>query len=79
MVALFYDSAVIHDHNQIGIPDSGQAMRNNDTGAVFHYLLHGGLDRLFCAGVHVGSGFVQNQNLWICHKSRAMAKSCLCP
>jgi hypothetical protein len=36
MPAALHDSAMVYDDDQVGIADSGQAVRNHDAGAAFH-------------------------------------------
>ncbi len=52
MAAAFDDLSLIHDDNEICVPDRGQAMCDDNAGAVLHDELHGALDRLFGSGVY---------------------------
>lgn len=66
MVADLHYPTLIHDHDLVCIADSGQAVGNDEAGAVFHELDHGILDLLFRTGVNRGGCLVQDQDLGIC-------------
>lgn len=68
MASLFGDGPVVHNHNQVRILDGGKPVGDDNAGPVFHDMPGGVLNGLFGAGVHVGGGFVQNQNSGVCHK-----------
>lgn len=58
----------VHHYDEVGIPDSGKTMGNNNAGPVWHDLLHGTWNGLLCAGIHMESGLVQNQNFRVGYK-----------
>ena len=69
MAAALRDLAALHDHNQIGIPYGGKAVGDYDTGSSLHNTVHGVLYGLLSARIHIGRGFIQNQDFGIRHKS----------
>ena len=68
MVSLLHDLAMVHHNDNIGVPDSGQAVSDDDAGAVLHNLVHGCLNSPLCPGIHIGCSFIQNQDLRIGHE-----------
>ena len=44
--------ALVHDQNQVRIPDRGQSMRDDKAGAVLHQLIHRFLDIELRSGIH---------------------------
>ena len=65
MGSLLYDGALVHDHDEICVPDGGQAVGDDQAGAAFHESVHGFLNGLLGAGIDVGCGFVQDQDVRI--------------
>ena len=62
VVALLDDGAVLDHQNGVGVLDGGKSVGNDKAGLVLHQCRHGVLNLDLRAGVHVGGGFVQNQN-----------------
>ena len=62
MVAAFDDSAMVEDHDDVGVLDGGKAMSNNEDGASFHEGIHAALYEGFGAGVDGRGGFVENHD-----------------
>ena len=54
--------AFIHNDDAVGLFDSGQAVGDDDAGAVFHQALEGLLDEAFGFVVQRAGGFVQKQD-----------------
>ncbi len=54
--------AVAHDQNEVGIPDGGEPMGNDEAGAVFHQFNHRFLDQQFCSGVNRTCRFIEDQD-----------------
>jgi hypothetical protein len=63
--ALLDDAALVHHHDSVGVPDCGQAMRDNERGAIPHQLLKSLLDSQLSLGVDVGRGLVQDEDSWV--------------
>ena len=53
VVALLDDISVLEDEDDVGIFDGGQAVGDDEAGAVFHQGVHGLLDLDLGAGVYV--------------------------
>ena len=49
--SLFYDIAVLHDQDQIRVPDRRKPVSDNETGSALHHVGHGILKHFFQAGV----------------------------
>ena len=62
MRALLDDVSVLHEKDQVGVHDRGQAVRNHETGPALHQGAHGLADLDFRAGVHAGGRLVQNND-----------------
>jgi len=62
VLALFDDVAVVHHHNQVRVADGGQTVRDDETGAILHQLVHGFPDQDFGAGIDRAGGSVLNQH-----------------
>ena len=63
MSALFHDLAVAHDQNMVCGTDGGKTVGNNEAGLIFHQFSHRSLNLLLRPGIHIGSGFIQNQHV----------------
>ena len=74
MVAALHNLAVIHDNDKVGIPDGRQTVGNHNAGAPLHDSLHGILYGLLGAGIHIGCGFIQNQDFGIGNKRTGNGK-----
>lgn len=62
MGAYFLDLPFLHYHNPVGFFDGGQAVRDDDGGAVLHQVFQRRLHVAFGLGVEGGGGLVQNQD-----------------
>ena len=62
MRALFNDGAMVHDQDQIGIPDGRQTVGDDERGLVAHQFFHGFLDQDFSTGIDRGRCFIQDQD-----------------
>ena len=60
--SLLDDMAMVHDDDEIGIDDGGEAVCDGDDGAVFHQRVKCLLDKMFRGGVERGCRFVENEN-----------------
>ena len=58
---------MVHHQNQVGILDGAEPMGNDKAGFPGHEFPHGQLHLPLGAGVHIGSGFVQNEHFGIVH------------
>ncbi len=65
------DAAMVHDDNFIGILNGGKAVRNDETGAIFHQVHHRVLNFLLSSCVNTGGGLIQNQYARIGEKGSA--------
>ena len=72
VIAAFNDLSVIHDDDQIRVPDGRQTVGNHDAGTVAHHHLHRILNRLFGAGIHIGGRLIQNKDFRIGYISALM-------
>ena len=63
VTAFFAQLAPMQHEDFVGAADGGQAMGDDDGGAVAHQFFHGLLDPAFGLGVDVGGGFVEHQNV----------------
>src|SRR5258708_29334014 len=52
---------VLQHHNFVGAPDRGEAMRDDDDGAMLHQILQSGLDQTLGFGIQVRGRFVENK------------------
>ena len=74
MGAFLDDAAVVHDDDAVGGADGGQAVGDDDRGAVFHQPLERVLDQPLAFGVERGGRFVEQQQGRVRRSSaRAMA------
>ena len=62
VAAAFDDAAVVEDHDDIGILDGGQAVRDDEARAPLEQMLQAGLQRLLGARVDVACRLVQDQD-----------------
>ena len=62
MRALLDDAALVHDEDQVGMADGGQAVRDEEGGAPAQQALDGVLDELLGAGVDGAGGLVQHED-----------------
>ena len=58
----FHDVAVAQHQDHVGIADGAQAVRDHEARATLHEGIHGALDALLGARVHVGSCLVQDED-----------------
>ena len=65
MAALFRHLSLIHYNDEIRVADGREPVGDNKTGLSLHKFFHGFLDPGFRAGIHVGSGFVQDEHAGI--------------
>ena len=65
MLSGFDNVAVIHDQDQIGIADRGEAVSDDEACASLHEVLHAFLDQDFGTGIDGGRCLIENQNLRI--------------
>ena len=63
-VAAFDDLAGFgEEEDEVGAADGGEAVADDEGGAVGEEVGHGGLDELFAFGVEVAGGFVEDEDL----------------
>ena len=62
VASLFHNVPVPEDQYHICIPDGGQPVCNDKTGAVFGQLIHSPLRNQFRTCIYGGSGFVEDQH-----------------
>ena len=80
MCACFHNVAVLHDQNQIGVADRGQAVRDDKARTAFHQRFHALLNQDFRP--RVDRGRVASSRIRIfgsAKKARAIVNSCFCP
>ena len=58
--ALFEDAAMVEDDDVIGLADGGEAVGNDEDGALAHEVVERLLDLAFGDGVHAGGGLVED-------------------
>ena len=68
------DMPLLHHDDLIRVANGGEAVRDDETGAVAHQLHHSVLDMQLGAGINRRGGFVKNQDLWIAEKRSADGK-----
>ena len=68
MAALLHDLPVPEDQDHVGVHDGAQPVGNDKGGPPPHELVHGLLDQDLGAGVHIGGGLVQNEELPVCQE-----------
>ena len=68
------DMPLLHHDDLIRVANGGEAVRDDETGAVAHQLHHSVLDMQLGAGINRGGCFIQNQNLRIAEKRSADGK-----
>ena len=56
------DNAVVHDDNEVGMADGGEAVGNDDAGASLHELVEGLLHGHLAFGVEGAGGFVKDED-----------------
>ena len=61
------DTAVLEDHDRVGIAHGGQAVRDHKRGASAHDAVHTALDKLFGTRVDGARGLVQDEHRRIGH------------
>ena len=49
--AALYDTALLHDHDAVGILDRGKAVGDDKACAAMHQCIHASLDQDLCSGV----------------------------
>ena len=62
MAALLDDIAVLHKQDDVRVPDGGEAVGDHKAGPPLHQLFHGLANLHFGAGIHAGSGLVQDND-----------------
>ena len=62
VVAALDDLAVFQHHDGVGVSDGGEAVGDDEGGAVLHQVVHALLDVALGAGVDGGGGLVQHQD-----------------
>src|SRR5205809_7612972 len=61
--SLFDDAAVVHNKDQICIPDRGESVGNDKACSSLHQLGHGSLDLHLGSSIDTAGRFVENQDL----------------
>src|SRR5438309_9406334 len=59
----FYDAAMIHDEDQLGVPNRGESVGDDKTRPALHQLGHGSLDLHVGSSIDTAGRFVHNQDL----------------
>ncbi len=62
VIALLDDAAVLHNEDDVGLADGGQAVGHDEARAALHHPGKGSLDAHFRAGIDGGSCLVQDQH-----------------
>ena len=67
MRATFDDFALLHDEDDVGVTDCGEAMSDADhcLQAGLDELIERLLDQVFALGVECGSGLIEQEDLWL--------------
>lgn len=60
--AAFDDLAVVEDHDDVGVLDSGESVSDDEDGASFHERIHTALNEGFGAGIDGGGCFVEDHH-----------------
>lgn len=71
--------AVLHVQDAVGIADRQQSVRDDETRAPLHDMLHSLCDEQFRLGVDLRGGFVENQNIRIGQYDACNGKQLLLP
>ncbi len=61
----FDDAAAFEDDDFVGFADGGEAVGDDEDGAVLHEVFEGGLDLALGDGVDGGGGFVEDDHGWV--------------
>ena len=61
MASLLDDVAVFHDEDEVSVPDSGEAMGDDEASTLLAQVCHRLLNEHLGAGVHRTSGFVKDE------------------
>lgn len=61
MSTFLNDVALVEDEDAVGVFDGGEAVGDDDGGAVLHEELEAGLDMGFGEGVDAGGGFIEDE------------------
>lgn len=65
MAAHFDNGAFVHDEDDLGFADGGEAVGYDEAGAVLHEAVHGFLDQVLGTGIDVGGRLVEDHDRWI--------------
>ena len=63
--ALLDDTALIHDHDEIGIANRGEPVGDHERGAPLHQLRDAALDQRLRLGIDVGGRLVEDEHLGV--------------
>ena len=75
--AALYDLAVVHDQNEVTIPDGGEAVGDDQHRAVCKLVVDHIKDGILCAKVQTAGGFVQNIEVRILQEGAGQCKALL--
>ncbi len=74
MRAGFNEPALVDDEDFAGVANGGEAVGDDEAGALLHEAVHGALDVGFGVGVDGGGSFIENQNRRLGHKGAGDAE-----
>ena len=69
MASLLDDAAVLHGDDDVGVADGGEAMGDDEGGAVGHEPGEGASDRHLVDGIEMACGLVENEDRRILEES----------
>ena len=66
MAALLDNVTILHNQDQICIPDGGKSVSDDKAGSAFHQVIHSFLDLYLGSGINGGGSLIQDQDLIVC-------------
>ena len=79
MAALFYNVAILHNQDQICVPDGGKSVSDDKAGSAFHQVIHSFLDLYLGSGINGGGSLIQDQDLIVCKNGSCDCQELLLP
>ena len=66
MAALLDNVTILHNQDQICVPDGGKSVSDDKAGSAFHQVIHSFLDLYLGSGINGGGSLIQDQDLIVC-------------
>ena len=63
MAALLDNVTILHNQDQICVPDGGKSVSDDKAGSAFHQVIHSFLDLYLGSGINGGGSLIQDQDL----------------